>query len=146
MARTFAGKVGDTFVRQSVVTVVPDTTSTHTIDIPPGFYQIAAFVRADVTGTTTTFALHQFTDQSQSVICTSPVTVIENDFSTVETGGLAIVLGGAAATEQVFIYLGAAILGAARGVPILNGCQIAVEDGTADENELLDITLVFQRV
>ncbi len=146
MARTFSGKSGDTFVRQSVVTVVPATTSTHTIDIPPGFYNIAAFVRADVTGTTTTFGLHQFTDQAQSVICTAPVTVIELDDSTVQTSGLAVVTGGGAATEQVFIYLGAAILGAARGVPILNGCQLAIEDGTGVENELLDITLVFQRV
>ncbi len=146
MARTFAAVPGATFIRVNVVTVVPDTTSTHNVDIPPGFYRIAAFVRADITGTTTSIALHLFTDQNQTAICTAPVSVYEINDSSAMTDGLALIEGGGNPTEQVFTFYESASLGGPAGVPILNGCQVAVDDGAGLENEMLEVTLVFQRV
>ena len=146
MARTFSGKTGDTFVRAALVATIPDTTSEHDIDIPPGFYQVAAFVKSDATGTTTSIALHGFVDQTQTVIAEAPYSVLEINDTAAMPAGLAVVTGGAAEHEQIFVWAGTASVGVPRGVPILNGCRLIVEDGTGIEGELLEVSLIFQRV
>jgi hypothetical protein len=115
-------------------------------DIPSGIYNIGICVSANVTGDTTDIELFPFTDQDQSTVGAA-YGYIEDDGGT-STAAIINLTGGGAAESFIFraILSFDATENLQQHLFLPYGLQLVLTDGAATDGELLEITLILQRV
>ena len=121
------------------------TVNYGTDQVPGGFYYLALLTKSSLTGTTTTITLTPFGDSTQTELVTLPIQLINQP----GTNAALATLDAGAAEE---IWLGTFSADATNPIagvtmcPLPYGFRVAVANGTSVSGELLEATLLLQRV
>ena len=123
----------------SVATVVPASTSTVDVELPPGAYNLALAVKSSVTGTTTTVAVFPWVDIAASQIGVAPLDMVEPD----DSAPVAALTLPAGAAGRYASLVPSASANPVPGLIVLpRGVRVTITKGTAVTGELLEILLV----
>jgi len=123
----------------TVATVVPASTGTVDVPLPPGAYNLALAVKSSVTGTTTTIAVFPWVDLDATQINNVALDMVEPD----DSAPIALLTLPAGAAGRCAQIVPSASASPVPGPVLLpRGVRVTITKGTAVTGETLEILLV----